>query len=178
MKKATTKKSKSTLKQPNKSPNKNTSKTKVKEVKDKFVDNITIDCDNSKTKKVNNKSSNNNTPTDTNIKSKFPEKFPFWARLKISKKRTTLVIDEEPAYNKKKKIMEDGFVHREAIHANDDCSNVKDCEEINPNPDVTDNRPMFLKRPRKLPKRLFEPHNKNLVMPEHLIERYDKNNKK
>lgn len=37
MKKATTKKSKPTLKQPKKSPNKNTSKTKVKEVKDSNV---------------------------------------------------------------------------------------------------------------------------------------------
>ena len=31
----------------------------------------------------------------------FPDKFPFWARLKISKNRTTLVIDEDKAKNKK-----------------------------------------------------------------------------
>ena len=74
--------------------------------------------------------------------------------------------------------MEDGFVHREAIHPNEDYSNVKGYEEIKPNPDTSDNKPMYLKRPSKLPKRLFEPHNKNLNMPTHLKERYNKNNQK
>lgn len=108
----------------------------------------------------------------------FPDKFPFWARLKIEKRRTTLVIDEAPAKNKKTKKMEDGFVHREAIHPHGDGSNVKGYEKIEPNPDPTDNDPMYLKRPTKLPKRLFQPHNKKLNMPDHLRERYDKNNKK
>ena len=108
----------------------------------------------------------------------FPKKFPFWARLKISKKRTTLVIDEEEAYNKKKKRMEAGFVHREAIHPNETGSNVKGYEKIEPNPDPNDKKPMYLKRPSKLPQRMFEPHNKDLNMPEHLKERYDKNNHK
>lgn len=107
----------------------------------------------------------------------FPKKFPFWARLKISKKRTTLVIDEEEAYNKKKKRMEPGFVHREAIHPNKDGSNVKGYEQIKPNPDPKDSKPMYLKRPTKLPQRLFEPHNKELNMPEALRLKYEKNNK-
>lgn len=111
-------------------------------------------------------------------KKEFPDKFPFWARLKISKNRTTLVIDEAPARNKKTNEMVEGFVHREAIHPNGDGSNVKGYEEIIPNPDPTDNDPMYLKRPAKLPKFFFKPHNKNLNMPKHLRERYDKNNKK
>ncbi len=109
--------------------------------------------------------------------SSFPEEFPFWARLKISKNRTTLVIDEELAYNKQKKRMEEGYVHREAIHPNADRSNVKGFEEIKPNPDKSDKDPMYLKGPSKLPKRLFRPHNKKLEMPEHLKERYRGNNK-
>lgn len=109
----------------------------------------------------------------------FPNKFPFWARLKISKNRTTLVIDEEKeVYNKQKKRKEEGFVHREAIHPNEDGSNVKGYEKIEPNPDKTDNKPMYLKNPSKLPKVLFKTHNKDLDMPEHLKERYDKNNRK
>ena len=103
----------------------------------------------------------------------FPSKFPFWGRLKIGKNRTTLVIDEEPVVNKKTKKLEDGFVHREATH-----SPKKDREKISPNPDKSDNKDMYLKRPQKLPKRLFEPHNKNLEMPKHLKERYEKNNSK
>lgn len=103
----------------------------------------------------------------------FPDKFPFWARLKISKNRTTLVIDEEPVVNKKTKKTEDGFVHRESIH-----TKKKDYEEIKPNPDKDDQEPMYLKRPRKLPKRMFKPHEKNLDMPKHLKEKYEKNNKK
>ncbi len=38
-----------------------------------------------------------------NKKKEFPKLFPFWARLKISKNRTTLVIDEDTAYDKQKK---------------------------------------------------------------------------
>lgn len=49
-----------------------------------------------------------------NGKKDFPKKFPFWARLKIYKNRTTLVIDEGPALDKQKKEMVDGYVHREA----------------------------------------------------------------
>ena len=111
-------------------------------------------------------------------KKEFPKEFPFWARLKINKNRTTLVIDEEEAYNKKKKRVEEGFVHREAIHPNKDGSNVKGYEKIEPNPDPKDKVPMYLKRPSKKPKRLFAPHEKELNMPEHLRERYDKNNRK
>ncbi len=104
---------------------------------------------------------------------KFPEKFPFWARLKINKHRTALVIDEEKVVNKKTKELEDGFVHREATHT----ENSK-YEKIFPNPDKADPKPMFLKDPEKKPKRLFQPHNKDLDMPEELRERYDKNNHK
>lgn len=103
----------------------------------------------------------------------FPTIFPFWARMKIGKNRTTLVIDEEKYLDRKTKKIEDGFVNREATH-----SYKKDYEEIKPNPDVSDKRPMYLKRPTKKPKRLFEPHNKKLNMPKHLKDRYDKNNHK
>lgn len=106
-------------------------------------------------------------------KKEFPKEFPFWARLKISKKRTTLVIDEEQALNKKTKKYEDGFVHREATSQFH-----KGFEEIKPNPDKTKKDSMYLKSPRKLPKRMFEPHNKKLDMPQHLKDRYSKNNKK
>lgn len=107
------------------------------------------------------------------IKVEFPKKFPFWARLKIGKKRTTLVIDEEKYLDRKTKRIEDGFVHRESTH-----TYRKDFEMIKPNPDPSDSEPMYLRRPTKKPKRLFEPHNKNLDMPEYLKERYDKNNRK
>lgn len=93
--------------------------------------------------------------------------------MKISKKRTTLVIDQEEAIDKKSKKLEKMFVHREATH-----TYRKDYEEISPNPDSTDEKPMYLKRPTKKPKRMFEPHNKNLSMPEHLKEKYSKNNNK
>ena len=93
--------------------------------------------------------------------------------MKISKNRTTLVIDDEPYIEKKSKKISNNFVHRESTH-----SNKKDFEEIKPNPDKTDPDPMYLKRPRKLPQELFKPHNKNLSMPRHLKDRYSKNNKK
>lgn len=116
--------------------------------------------------------------TTKSYRERFPKDFPFWARLKICKNRTTLVIDEEEVYNKQKKRMAPGFVHRESIHPYGDGSNVKGYEKIEPNPDSTDNRPMYLKRPTKLPIVLFNPHNKNLDMPEHLRSKYESNNKK
>ena len=106
-------------------------------------------------------------------KNEFPNEFPFWARLKIGKKRTTLVIDEEMVVNNKTKKLEDSFVDREATH-----TYRKDFEKIFPNPDTSDKQPMYLRRPTKKPKRLFEPHNKKLIMPKHLKDRYDKNNHK
>lgn len=104
-------------------------------------------------------------------KKEFPKTFPFWARFKPNKKRTTLVIDEDNYVDKKHNKMEPGFVHREATH-----SFRKDYEKIFPNPDPTDEEPMYLKRPTKKPKRMFEAHNKNLNMPKFLKDRYNKNN--
>lgn len=109
----------------------------------------------------------------TKNKEEFPKEFPFWARLKVFKKRTTLVIDEELVKNKKNNRYEEGFVHREATH-----SRHSDYEKIFPNPDKRDKEPLYLKRPRKLPKRLFEKHNQELEMPKFLKDRYSKNNKK
>lgn len=107
-----------------------------------------------------------------NGKKEFPKKFPFWARLKIYKNRTTLVIDEGPALDKQKKEMVDGYVHREATHTKGHG------EPITPNPDKDDPEPMYLKSPSSLPKRFFKPHNKDLDMPEELKQRYEKNNHK
>ena len=104
---------------------------------------------------------------------KFPVEFPFWARMKINKNRTTLVIDDEPTFNKNSKKLSNNFVHREATH-----SYKKDYEGIFPNPDSTDKKPMYLKRPRNHPQDLFKPHNKKMNIPSHLKERYSKNNKK
>ncbi len=121
-----------------------------------------------------NKSRENLDRKKENIqKGEFPSEFPFWARLKIGKKRTTLVIDEDIAFNKKKNKFEEGFVNREATH-----TYKKEYEEIFPNPDPNDDSPMYLRRPTKKPKRLFEPHNKKLDMPQHLKDRYSKNNNK
>lgn len=99
--------------------------------------------------------------------------FPFWGRLRFEKKRTTLVIDEEPVINKKTKKEEKGFVHREATH-----TAKKGLEKIYPNPDKTDPNPMYLKKAKKIPQRMIKPHNKEMDMPKHLEERYSKNNKK
>ncbi|MDE6356947.1 MAG: hypothetical protein K2L67_06885 [Clostridia bacterium] len=104
---------------------------------------------------------------------RMPHKFPFWARLKIGKNRTTLVIDEAPAKDKQKNKTVQGFVHREATHTPS-----KNTEKVVPNPDPTDPKPMNLKRPRKTPQSLFVPHNKKLNMPEDLKKRYGKNTKK
>lgn len=116
--------------------------------------------------------------SDTSKKVIFPSTFPFWARLKISKNRPTLVIDEELITDKKTKKIEEGFVHREAIHPNADGSNVKGFEQIVPNPDPLDSDKMYLKPPRKKPKRLFRPMNRFFDIPLSLKERYDKNNDK
>ena len=104
---------------------------------------------------------------------KFPDKFPFWARLKISKNRTTLVIDEDTVLNKQTRKLDEAFVHREATSKEH-----KGFEKIDPNPDKTKKDPMYLKGPRKIPKTLVKPHNKSLDMPESLRTRYDKNNYK
>lgn len=106
-------------------------------------------------------------------KNEFPDEFPFWARLKIDKNRITLVIDEDKAYNKKKKRYEDGYVHRESTH-----SERKGFEKLYPNPDSNDPNPMYLKSPKKTPKSMFKTNNKNLSMPRHLKEKYSRNNKK
>lgn len=105
-------------------------------------------------------------------KKPMPTKYPFWARLKIYKNRTTLVIDDAPALDKKKQEMVEGYVHREATHTKGHG------ELIRPNPDKTDPDDMYLKSPTILPKRFFKLHNKDLDMPQELIERYDKNNHK
>ncbi len=127
-------------------------------------------------KKSGKKSSKVNSsvnPTTPQKKKTFPDEFPFWARLKIDKKRTTLVIDEEVEIKIPSQKVEELFVHREATHTKG-----KNVKEISPNPDPSDPDPMYLKRPRKLPKKLFEPHNKDLNMPEELRKLYEKNNHK
>lgn len=106
------------------------------------------------------------------VKREFPKDFPFWARLRISKNRTTLVIDEERGIDKKTRKEADLYVHREATHTKGHG------EPIIPNPDKDDPEPMYLRSPRKLPKKLFVPHNKDLDMPEELKRRYEKNNHK
>lgn len=119
------------------------------------------------------RSSIKKTSSKSSKKKEFPTEFPFWGRLKIDKKRTTLVIDNCLAFNKKTNKYEEGFVNREATHVQK-----KGVEIILPNPDRSDNRPMFLKKATKKPKRLIEPHNKKLEMPKALKDRYSKNNKK
>ena len=104
---------------------------------------------------------------------KFPKKFPFWARLKIGKNRPTLVIDKDKIIDKVSKKVEDAFVNREVTH-----TYKKEYLEIKPNPDSKDPNPMYLRRPTKMPKRLFKPNNRNIDMPQILIDMYDKNNKK
>lgn len=118
--------------------------------------------------------------TSVASKKEFPDKFPFWARFKPNKNRTTLVIDEEQIKRKNSDMVDDCFVHREAIHCGDDNKYVLsgDYEKVYPNPDTSDNSPMYLKRPHKHPKRMFAPHNKNLTMPDYLRQRYEKNNVK
>ena len=99
----------------------------------------------------------------------FPSDYPFWARLKIDKNRTTLIIDRSLVKDKNKEVLVPGFVHREATS-----KYKKDREEIYPNPDKTKKSPMYLKSPRSIPRNLIRKHNKNLEMPEHLKKRYSK----
>lgn len=102
----------------------------------------------------------------------FPSDYPFWARLKIDKNRTILIIDRDLVKDKLNNKMVPGFIHREASS-----KYKKDREIIFPNPDKTKKNPMYLKSPRKIPKNLVKKHNKNLDMPKHLKERYSKSNK-
>ena len=74
--------------------------------------------------------------------------------------------------------MVEGFVHREATSPKDNEARDKKYERISPNPDKTKKDDMLLKSPSKLPKTMFISHNKNLDMPQHLKDKYDKNNKK
>ena len=101
------------------------------------------------------------------------QRFPFWAKLKMGGKHPTLVIDEAEAMDKSKQRLVPGFVHREVTHTKN-----KNHEEIIPNPDPTDPDPMYLKRPDKKPKRLFTALGKNWEIPQHLQQRYEKNNNK
>ena len=125
-----------------------------------------------KSKRINHKTYKLRRVVDQQRK-KFPMEFPFWARMKISKNRTTLIIDDEPKYNKNSKKFSNNFVHREATH-----TYKKDYEEIIPNPNPDDLRSMYLKRPSKMDQKMFKPHNKQMNIPQHLKERYRKNNKK
>ena len=125
------------------------------------------------TKKAQTKKSTQKTVTKKTRSKEFPEKVPFWARLRIGGQHPSLIIDREDVVNKKTKKEEKGFVYRESTHVEK-----KDREEIFPNPDKSDPRPMYLKRPAKKPQRLFEPHNKELSMPDKLKKRYEKNNNK
>ena len=106
-------------------------------------------------------------------KNKLPKNFPFWARLKISKNRTTLIIDEDIVINKKSKKEEDSFVHREATSKEH-----KGYEKIFPNPDSSKKEAMYIKPPRKIPKYMVKNHNKKLSMPKHLKDKYNKNSYK
>lgn len=99
--------------------------------------------------------------------------FPFWGRLKIDKNRITLVIDETNVVNKQTKRVVEGYVHREGTHTAN-----KKYEKISPNPNKNDNKPLYLKKPRKIPKILVKPMKKQLNMPESLKRKYEKNNKK
>ena len=53
------------------------------------------------------------TNTVNKEKSTFPEKVPFWTRMKVGGKHPALVIDREKVVNKKTKKEEPGFVYRE-----------------------------------------------------------------
>ena len=58
-------------------------------------------------------------------KKEMPTKFPFWARFKKNKNRTTLIIDEELVKRKNSDKYDDCYVHRESIH-----TYKKDYEEV------------------------------------------------
>ena len=127
-----------------------------------------------KSVKSNNKKNNSNKANKT-INNKFEDvrQFPFWAKLKIEKHRPTLVIDETKKASKRSGKEEDCFVHREVTHTSN-----KNNEKIEPNPNRNDSRPMYLKRPRVLPKRLFTKYEKKMSVPQYLVDRYKKNNNK
>lgn len=113
------------------------------------------------------------------IRKKFPEEFPFWSRLKISKNRPTLVIDEDYAWDNVKNRYVDGFVHREVIHVDEnDIKKQKKYELVRPNPDKDDKQDMYLKKPTSLPMILFKPIPQSFDMPKKFIEKYSKNNRK
>lgn len=129
-----------------------------------------------KTKPVNHSKSNTQKVVTVSNKAKpkeFPTTFPFWARFKPNKNRTTLVIDDYKVIDRKTNESKEYFVHREATH-----TDKREYQEIKPNPDKSDPKPMYLKKPSKKPKKHFRPHNKELTMPEELKKRYEKNNKK
>lgn len=106
-------------------------------------------------------------------KQSIPDRFPWWGRMKIAKQRPTLVIDKDKVRNKKNGKVVDAYVHREVTH-----SFKKQYEKVDPNPDRTDPRPMYLKNPRKVPMGMIRPDNKNWEILRNLRERYAKNNKK
>lgn len=129
-----------------------------------------------KPKPVNHSKSNTQKAVTVSNKAKpkeFPNTFPFWARFKPNKNRTTLVINDFEVIDKNTNKSKEYFIHREATH-----TNKKEYEEIMPNPDKSDPKPMYLKKPSKKPKKQFRPHNKNLNMPDDLKKRYEINNKK
>lgn len=101
------------------------------------------------------------------------KRFPFWACLKIGGNHPTLVIDEEKVLDKQCNQLTGGYVHREVTHTKNRIT-----EEITPNPDPTDRRPMYLKSPEKHPETLFKPLNHKWKIPEAFKSRYDKNNRK
>ena len=101
-------------------------------------------------------------PVKSAHRAKFPDNPPFWGRLVISKNRPTVVIDEKPAWDKQKKKMVDGFVHRELTHSEDIPGlPIK-------NPDKNDPKPAKLARPNKTPQRLIMPLDKDWKIPEEL----------
>ncbi len=101
-------------------------------------------------------------------------KYPFWAKMVIGGDHPSLIIDSCIAKDKRKNNkLVPGFLYRESTH-----SNGNGYEKIYPNPDPTDFRPMYLKRPQKKPKTLFVAWKKKMNMPQGLIDRYNKNNRK
>ena len=75
-------------------------------------------------------------------------------------------------------LTDTGYVHENIQQIINNCDIY--CIESNHDPRLLmlTKRPMYLKSATKLPKTMFKPHNKKLDMPKHLIDRYDKNNKK
>ena len=98
--------------------------------------------------------------------------FPFWAKIRFDKERPTLVIDEDLAFDKRKKKLVPGFVHREATH-----SYKKGYEKIEPNPYPKDPNPMYLKKVRKTPKSFFVLEKRKIKIPKYLKEKYSKQHK-